>query len=300
MVHRLLPYCRLFLLAVVVGGCGRAAAPIATATAVTTASPVLRTPAAPTMTTSPSESVRPVLGGTWVSPKVGAKVGIQKLTLSARPTVSPADVHLTKVVFKLTWGSTSARPGCTATRAAGDGTWGCTVDLAKLAVPPGDFTIGFDVFDDAGNIGSSPAGTRVATYAVPPPKPTNISFVVSQSIGTDSITNVVRITWTEPEGIATGFRLIGVSACPNESAASNHQPCLVEHTPLSANLLHTIATAGGSARSMVWTETEAFGEADGDIRGSGFFATVLEAYNRFGGSTLAIVESSEVCWTCTY
>jgi hypothetical protein len=110
-----------------------------------------------------------VLGGTWVSPAAGAMIKTTELSLSARPTASLSDVNLTKVVYSVAWGSKTPKTACTATAAASDGSWTCTVDLAKISAPTGKLILGFDVYDDAGDLNRAPDGTRQVTYAPTPP-----------------------------------------------------------------------------------------------------------------------------------
>ena len=79
--------------------------------------------------------------------------------------LNPADVKITKVTFSAAWGTTAPKPACTATAAGAGGVWSCKADLWKLGAPVGKVTLGFDVYDDAGDLTHSPAGTRTVTLS---------------------------------------------------------------------------------------------------------------------------------------
>lgn len=128
-----------------------------------------------------------VLSGTWVAPKDGANLTTSALTLSAKPSVTPTSLALTKVAFSITWGTTT-KTACSATKADSGGTWSCTLDLTRLGVTPGPLTLSFDVYDGAGDVARSPAGTRTVSLAASWTKPVRIVAADCSSVaaGIDS------------------------------------------------------------------------------------------------------------------
>ncbi len=196
---------------------------------------------------------------------------------------------------------------------AGD-VWSCRAHLLALGVPPGRVRFSFDV-QGVGRGGDADYslrpetaldGAREVTYAVAPPRPTNVRVrVISDVTQGDTQTIVEQVSWSAPAGYATSFRWIGVRTCPNESAENEQSaPCLLEGTPIAEADQGVIATAGGSERAMTWTIVIQPIPALGwiTINGSEYYATVLEAANAHGTSVFAIVESAPVpCrHTCTY
>lgn len=205
-----------------------------------------------------------------------------------------------EVAFKVAW-SGGSFAGCSATKATPGGTWSCTADLLRFGVPPGALKVSFDVLDATGKVIKGLAPTRSITYAVVPPKPVTTYRVVSSKTTSDGAqTEVDRITWTEPVGYATEFRLYGVTGCLNYSKATDGQPCLVEHMPLPAKNLVLIKKVSGTTRSIVLKHTWV-GELCGDtLWCDSFDSLVLGAYNAYGQSVLAIPISTPVCFECTY
>ena len=120
-------------------------------------------------------SAAAVLRGTWVSPSNGATIKTTMSTLTAKPAASLSDVTITKVVYSVVWGGRNPILACIATKAASDGSWGCTADFAKLGAPLGALILSFDVYDDAGDVTHSPDGTRSVAFAAPPVAPTNVT-----------------------------------------------------------------------------------------------------------------------------
>jgi murein DD-endopeptidase MepM/ murein hydrolase activator NlpD len=165
---------------------------------------------APTPTPTPTPTPAPVLGGTWKNPADGAKVTSVTLTLAAKPTATLTDVRITKVVFTVAWGSNGPKTACTAKRAGSNGIWTCKVNLSTLGAPLGKLTLSFDVFDDAGDLIRSPAGTRVITYQPPPAAPTNLSMTNTVVDPCPAKTwdgtvgpygcNLFTLSWTAPTG----------------------------------------------------------------------------------------------------
>jgi hypothetical protein len=110
----------------------------------------------------------------WVAPAEGSTVKTAKVTLSATAASRLPSVNVTKVQFYAAWGSASPTAACAASKADAKGVWSCKTDLWKLGAPLGALTLSFDVFDDAGDLARSPAGTRLVTLAAPPPAPTGL------------------------------------------------------------------------------------------------------------------------------
>ena len=148
------------------------------------------------------------------------------------------------------------------------------------------------------------AATRVVALAVGvPPRPTGVTLrtvkVTHFAGGGGRAT--FRISWHEPAGAATRFRVIGLLSCVNELARTNGKPCVVAHMHLRARDLRVIATYGGSVRAATIT-VRLFGEITTNALwgNSDYFGILLGAYNSHGESILAIAASSKVCWGCTY
>jgi hypothetical protein len=243
-----------------------------------------------------------VVSGTWVAPKDGAKLTTSALTLSAKPTVTPSTLHITKVAFSIKWGSTT-KAACSATKAGSGGVWSCNADFLKLGAPLGRLTLSFDVTDTAGDVTDAPDGTRAITYAVVPPKPGNVTWKSSWKQNADgSRTLVQRISWTEPDGYATEFKVYGVTGCLNASAKNDGKPCLVEHMALPASDLQLVRTVGGATRSVVLTKKFPPGGmiCANWLDCEGTYSYVLAASNAYGRSIFAIVATADVCWQCVY
>jgi len=240
------------------------------------------------------------LSASWVKPAKDVKIKDYRIDLTAA-TIGLA----TEVTFKVAW-SGGSFAGCTAKKPTAPDTWSCTVDLLKSGVPPGKLTASFDVLDRSGKTSTNLAPSRTITYAVVPPKPVSTYKVVSQKYSTTkpSMVEVDKVTWTEPAGYATQFRLYGVKGCPNYAAKTNGKPCLVENMKLAAKDLELIKTVNGAARSITLTHTME-GEMCGDSIWCGaphgsFGALVLRADNAYGQSVFTIVLSSDVCYDCVY
>lgn len=282
--------------------------------------PPNRTPEA-TLAPSPSPSAPQgnapelLLVGDWVAPTAGATLRSYSTTLAARVySVGWGTWTTTKVVFSVSWSGVASRVACVAMKPGSDHVWSCTANFLALGVPPGHVTLAFNVLGvgrggDA-DYALSPETAldvpREITYAIAPPRPTNVrAQVISNVTEGDTQTIIEQVSWSAPAGYAMSFRWIGVRTCPNESAENEQSaPCLLEGTPIAEADQRVIATAGGSERSMTWTTVlhpiPALGWST--INGSEYYATVLEAANAYGTSAFAIVESAPVpCQhTCTY
>jgi len=275
----------LLLAAVAVGACGGSATATPGALA-RTADPVAA-PATPSPTGPPASP----LSASWVSPRAGAKVTTYTVDLSAQPDAQLRKSDVKEVVFRATW-SDRTKVACSAAKPAAAGTWSCKANLLKLGIPPGRVTFSFDITDNSGRVAKAPAGTRRVTYAVAPPKPTKagMQFVKSQGI-----TWVYRVTWSEPAGYASRFRLYFVRGCPNFPKSPTGTPCLTEHTPLRQGVLEPVATAAGTARSLTFSlESTGACVMMNDLFCDTIGAVVLGADNSSGESVLSIVKSAKV------
>jgi hypothetical protein len=255
-------------------------------------------PGSPAVSPSAWPTLTP-LSASWVKPAADAKITDYKLDLTAS-TVGVAS----EVTFKVAWSGSFA--GCTAKKPSAAGTWSCTVDLLKSGVPPGKLNASFDVLDASGKASTNLAPPRTITYAAVPPKPVTTWKVVSQKYAANgsSYVETDKLTWTEPAGYASEFRLYGVKGCPNASSKTDGQPCLVEHMSLPKGSLELVKKASGTTRSVTLTHTIPEGECGGTIwcgaAHGDFGALVLAAYNAYGQSTFAIVLSTDVCYDCVY
>jgi hypothetical protein len=152
----------------------------------------------------------PTLSGTWVVPKDGAKLTTSALTFSAKPTVTPTTLAVTKVAFSIKWGSTT-KAACSATKAGSGGVWSCNVDLWKLGAPIGQLTLSFDVTDSAGDVVKAPAGTRTVTFAAVPGVPTHVTATPTCEIGPPTTCPAkgvqLRVAWKAPAGPVSGYQV---------------------------------------------------------------------------------------------
>ena len=271
-----------------------AAGPGATSPQVTLAPPSqsLAIPTPAEERTGAPTSAALVLGGSWVSPKAGARLTSYTTTLSARPTASgPGVTTFTKVVFSGTWTDATKTVMCKATRPTESGAWTCKANLLALGVPPGKVTFSFDVYGEGVPVAGAPAGPRLVTYAVPPPKPTNTRW---EKIGTPkttdgSIVGTYRLRWSAPAGYADEFLVYETWECPRKSKQNDGTPCFVAGTPVDASKLELVARTPGDARSVNVRLTEA------DC-GPPYGTILLRARNGYGRSVFAIVEAVNVHW----
>ena len=286
-------------ISIICAGCGSSATPPASRTTDpgSAGSPSATGADAGSPAASPSTwpTITP-LSASWLKPAADATVKDYQLDLAAS-TVGVAS----EVTFKVAW-STGSFAGCSTKKPSSAGTWSCTVDLLKGGVPPGKLKASFDVLDPSGKASTNLAPTRTITYAAVPPKPVTTWKVVSQkwSSSGSSYVEIDKLTWVEPAGYATQFRLYGVKGCPNYSAKTNGQPCLVEHMKLPAKSLELIKTASGTTRSMTLKHTIDGEMCGGTIWCGPFDSLVLRADNAYGQSVFAIVLSEDVCYQCVY
>lgn len=220
---------------------------------------------------TPTPTLAPALSGSWVSPADGANVTTATLALSALPTASLTDVKLTKVVYNVAWGMAAPKIACTATKAGKDGTWSCTGNLFTLGAPLGPLVLGFDVFDDAGDVAHSPDGTRTVTLAAPPPAPTHVAAdipcLTTYSCPDDHFP--VKVTWSAPAGPVSGYHIYYIAGyidyCNGMAWKTTGAPQLV-------------ATVGAGVRT--WTASLAF-----DLQAAKYS---VAAYNGAGSSPAAV------------
>jgi len=274
----------LVAVAMAVGAC-------ATATTSQTAPTKTATPKVGDETPSPALPSAHAVTATWTSPKAGAKVTTYKVKLSVRPNVQPGGVAVAKIVFRAAW-SDRTKVACSAVKPAASGAWSCMADMVKLGIPPGKVAFSFDVADSSGRIQKAPTDSRTVSYAVVPPEPTKVGMKLVKNAG---FTWVYRVTWSEPDGYASGFRLFYVKGCPNYPKSPKGTPCLAEHTPLGQGVLTRVASAKGTARSLTFSRDD----TGACVMENGLFcdsigAVVLGAYNSYGESVLAIVKSATV------
>lgn len=230
-----------------------------------------------------------VLSGTWVAPANGAKLTTSSLTLAAKPTVTPATLSISKVVFSVMWGSTS-KTACSATKAGSGGTWSCMVDLWKIGAPLGKLTISFDVTDSAGDVAKAPAGTRTVTFAAPPPKPADASYTLVSSKEVDPSTGetdwVYKVAWSIPDEAADEITIWGVTGC---YTSKEGQPCVAPGMSIPSGDRFKIGTVQGSKHSYLYRFTSGW-EANWDDIMKG---VLVQAHNRYGYSQSAIA-----WWVC--
>jgi hypothetical protein len=266
--------------------------PAPTPTPTPTPTPVSTPTATPMPTPAPTPTPTPVtVTASWISPRASAKVTTYEVNLSVRPNDQPGGVTVAKIVFRAAW-SDRTKVACSAAQPAAGGAWSCTADMVKLGIPPGKVAFSFDVTDSSGRVQKAPADSRTVTYAVPPPKPTEVRMTLVKNVG---FTWVYRVTWSEPDGYASRFRLFYVKGCPNYPKSPTGTPCLAEHTPLGQGVLTPVASAEGTARSLTFRRDD----TGACVMQNGLFcdtigAVVLGADNSFGESVLAIVKSAKV------
>jgi hypothetical protein len=284
---------------VVVAACGAAstsqspspaAATQSAAPPVATLAPPSQASSPPTPATEPTGAPTPaalVLGGTWVSPKAGARLTSYVTTLSAKPTASgPGVTTLTKVVFSAKWAGAKRKTMCTATKPGLGGTWACKANLLALGVPPGKVTFSFDVHVAGAPAARSPDGPRKITYAVPPPRPANARWKETDYNERDG-TYTYRVTWSAPAGYADEFLIFETFECPRPSTRKNaNKPCFVAGTPVDASQLELRARAPGNARTVKVRPTAECWPS----------SILLRARNAYGISVFAIVNSAPVIW----
>jgi hypothetical protein len=152
-------------------------------------------------------------------------------------------------------------------------------------------TFSFDVYGAGVPIARSPAGPRLATYAVPPPRPTNTHW---EKVGTSDasgggVVGTYRLRWSAPAGYADEFLLYEAWECPRESKGNDGTPCFIAGTPVDVSHLGLLARTPGDARSVKvrLTESEC---------GPPYGTILLRARNAHGWSAFTIVEAVKVYW----
>lgn len=143
-----------------------------------------------------------------------------------------------------------------------------------------------------------PANGGTGTPTTAPPKPSHTTYVlVKESVASDqiTITEQYRATWTEPAGVATGFRVYGVTDCIRYAKKYDDKPCVVPGMQIPLSKLELLATAPGDARSVDVTWTRADEEGPDP-----YWAILISAVNSHGESRSAILTSGRVCYECVY
>lgn len=141
-----------------------------------------------------------------------------------------------------------------------------------------------------------PASPAPATPGGPPPKPGDPTFTLIKETprAGGGATQEYRITWTSPEGAATGFLVYGVTDCLRYSKQYQDKPCVVRGMKIPKANLVLLDKLPGDARSTTvsW---------DIDELGPGpYYAILLRASNSFGSSIFTIAYSDVVCFECVY
>jgi hypothetical protein len=137
---------------------------------------------------------------------------------------------------------------------------------------------------------------RDASVAPPKPMDTTYSFVrETTSADQRTATREYRATWSEPDGAATKFLAYGLTSCPRASASTDGEPCVLPGMTISKSDLVLLGTAPGNTRSMavIWSRNSGAGPDP-------YSAILLRATNTSGGSTFAILFSSQICYGCVY
>jgi hypothetical protein len=129
-----------------------------------------------------------------------------------------------------------------------------------------------------------------------PPKPGNPTFtLVSQEPNANgTITETYRITWTEPQGVATRFLVYGVTECLRYAKANDGTPCVARGMKIPRTSLVLIGQAPGDARELeISWET-------GELGPGPYWSVLMRATNDIGDSIFTIVQTENVCFECVY
>jgi hypothetical protein len=144
----------------------------------------------------------------------------------------------------------------------------------------------------------SPAAiaSPAASAATPPPKPEDVTFDLINETPHDEGTTTLeyRITWSSPAGVATSFRLYGVTGCLREGKKYDGKPCVVRGMKIPSDALELIKTVPGDKRTTTITWNV------GEIGGGPYAAILIRATNAAGNSIFTIVQSENVCFQCVY
>lgn len=282
--------------AVIVAACGTAAPSQPSVQAeFPSASPPLAS-IEPTSSAQPTADSTPepiVLGGTWVKPEAGERLTDYTTTLSARPSATgDGATTFTKVVFWAQSAGAEKVRACTTTEPGKGGAWSCKANLLALGAQPGKVTFSFDVHGEGVPAARSPDRSRRVTYAVPPPKPTDVRWKMIAEPDWESGDNTatIRVRWSAPAGYADQFLIYQTWECPRPSTKKNaDKPCFVAGTPVDVSMLELLAKTPGDARSIKVHPTVA--------ECAGYVGTILlRARNAYGNSSFAIVEAATVIW----
>lgn len=180
----------------------------------------------------------------------------------------------------------SASPVSQATSLAATPTAGVDAAAATPEPPPSD--------------ASTPAPSAASTPAAPPdavpPKPGDPTFtLVSETPNANGTTTAqYRVTWTEPDGVASAFLLYGLNVCLRDAKANDGTPCVVRGMKIPRDSLVLLGQVAGDAREMT-VSWETGGEGPGP-----YWSILIRATNAIGDSIFTIVHSENVCYQCTY
>lgn len=129
-----------------------------------------------------------------------------------------------------------------------------------------------------------------------PPKPGDPTFDLVQEapIEPGRFTSTFRITWTAPDGVASGFLVYGLTECLRYAKKFDGKPCVVRGMRIPRDKLVLLAETDGDARSAeVSWET-------GEIGPWPYAAILIRATNEAGDSIFTIAHSEQVCFGCVY
>lgn len=142
-----------------------------------------------------------------------------------------------------------------------------------------------------------PSSAPVVTITVPPPKPGNPTFKLVESTPdptTGAMTEKYELTWTAPDGAASGFLVYGLTKCLRNAKKYDGKPCVVRGMRIAKDDLVLLTQVPGDARSA--TVTWQGGEAGPPP----YAAILVRATNPYGDSIFTIVHSETVCFGCVY
>ena len=142
----------------------------------------------------------------------------------------------------------------------------------------------------------APTASPAASAAAAPPKPEDVTFDLINETPHDEGTTTLeyRITWSSPAGVATSFRLYGVTSCLREGKKYDGKPCVVRGMKIPSDALELIKTVPGDKRTTTVTWDV------GEIGGGPYAAILIRAANDAGDSIFTIVQSENVCFECVY
>ena len=153
---------------------------------------------------------------------------------------------------------------------------------------------------------TSPSATPAPVTPPPtgtvPAAPTGVRMTVTQEdlVEAGYYANLrTTISWKTPLAAGTEIRVYGVTKC---FAPPSGGSCLVEHTPLPADVRDLIATAPAQKGRVSWTWPN-WDDVGGAVMAHGdatYQAIVIAAYGPAGHSKFVIVKSGAWCPDCTY